>query len=97
MGDEGGFAPDLPSAEAALEFCLVAVESAGLKPGRDVHFGLDCAASEFFRAGAYVYEGEKKTRSSEEQVEYLTASFETIRSSQLRTVWPKMIAMDGRL
>ena len=73
VGDEGGFAPNLPSAEAALEFCLVAIELAGLKPGQDVHLGLDCAATEFFRDGAYVYQGENKTRSVSEQVEYLTA------------------------
>ena len=73
VGDEGGFAPNLPSAEAALEFCLVAIESAGLKPGQDVHLGLDCAATEFFKDGAYVYQGENKTRSVSEQVEYLTA------------------------
>ena len=73
VGDEGGFAPNLPSAEAALEFCLVAIESAGLKPGQDVHLGLDCAATEFFKDGAYVYHGENKTRSVSEQVEYLTA------------------------
>jgi enolase len=73
VGDEGGFAPNLPSAEAALEFCLVAIESAGLKPGQDVHLGLDCAATEFFKDGAYVYQGENKIRSISEQVEYLTA------------------------
>jgi enolase len=48
VGDEGGFAPNLPSAEAALDFCLQAIESAGLKPGKDVALGLDCAATEFF-------------------------------------------------
>jgi enolase len=71
VGDEGGFAPNLPSAEAALDFCLKAVEAAGFKPGDDVVLGLDCAASEFFKDGKYVYEGEGKTRSVEEQVEYL--------------------------
>jgi enolase len=73
VGDEGGFAPNLPSAEAALDFCLQAIESAGLKPGKDVHLGLDCAATEFFKEGAYVYEGEKKTRSIDQQVEYLAS------------------------
>jgi enolase len=71
VGDEGGFAPNLPSAEAALDFCLKAVDAAGFKPGDDVVLGLDCAASEFFKDGKYVYEGEGKTRSVEEQVEYL--------------------------
>lgn len=71
VGDEGGFAPNLPSAEAALEFCVKAIEAAGYKPGEDIALGLDCAASEFFKDGAYVYEGEKKSRSIEEQVAYL--------------------------
>ena len=62
VGDEGGFAPNLPSAEAALDFCLKAVEAAGFKPGDDMVLGLDCAASEFFKDGKYVYEGEGKTR-----------------------------------
>src|SRR5271155_1258002 len=71
VGDEGGFAPNLPSAEAALDFCLKAVEAAGFKPGQDFALGLDCAATEFFKNGVYVYEGEKKTRSIEEQAHYL--------------------------
>src|SRR5258708_28596325 len=71
VGDEGGFAPNLPSAEAALDFCLKAVEAAGFKPGADIMLGLDCAATEFFKNGAYVYEGEGKTRSIEEQAHYL--------------------------
>jgi enolase len=71
VGDEGGFAPNLPSAEAALDFCLKAIEAAGYKPGVDIVLGLDCAATEFFKNGAYVYEGEGKTRSIEEQARYL--------------------------
>ena len=71
VGDEGGFAPNLPSAEAALDFCLSAIRQAGFEPGKDVHLGLDCASTEFFKNGAYVYEGEGKTRSIAEQVDYL--------------------------
>jgi len=71
VGDEGGFAPDLPSAEAALDFCLAAIEAAGFKPGDDIALGVDCAATEFFRDGAYVYAGEGKTRSIDEQAQYL--------------------------
>jgi enolase len=71
VGDEGGFAPNLPSAEAALDFCLKAIEGAGFKPGKDIALGLDPAASEFFKDGAYVYKGEGKTRSIEEQAHYL--------------------------
>ena len=58
VGDEGGFAPNLPSAEAALDFIMKAIETAGFKPGVDVHLCSDCAATEFFKDGKYVYEGE---------------------------------------
>ncbi|MBI1869280.1 MAG: phosphopyruvate hydratase [Methylocystis sp.] len=71
VGDEGGFAPNLPSAEAALDFIVKAIETAGFKPGHDVYLCLDPAASEFFRDGKYVYEGEKVTRAIEEQAAYL--------------------------
>jgi enolase len=73
VGDEGGFAPNLPSAEAALDFVLAAIEKAGYRVGDDVAIALDPAASEFFKDGAYAYEGEGKTRSIEQQVEYLAA------------------------
>jgi enolase len=71
VGDEGGFAPNLPSAEAALDFIVAAIEKAGYRVGDDVMLALDPAASEFFADGAYRYEGEGKTRSVEQQVEYL--------------------------
>src|SRR5881409_776445 len=71
VGDEGGFAPNLPSADAALEFCVSAIGKAGYKAGSDVMLGLDCAATEFFKDGAYVYGGENKTRSRSEQAKYL--------------------------
>ena len=71
VGDEGGFAPNLPSAEAALDFCMKAIEQAGFKAGADIAIGLDCASTEFFKNGAYHYEGEGKTRSIQEQVDYL--------------------------
>ncbi len=71
VGDEGGFAPDLPSAEAALDFVLEAIEKAGYKPEREICLALDCASTEFFKGGKYVYEGEGKTRSIEEQAKYL--------------------------
>jgi enolase len=73
VGDEGGFAPNLPSAEGALDFVLKAIESAGYTPGEDIAIGLDCAATEFFKKGAYVYEGEAKTRKREEQADYLAS------------------------
>jgi enolase len=71
VGDEGGFAPNLPSADAALDFLISAVGKAGYDCGSEVVLALDCAASEFFRDGAYHYEGEGKTRRREQQVEYL--------------------------
>ncbi|WP_375457848.1 phosphopyruvate hydratase [uncultured Enterovirga sp.] len=71
VGDEGGFAPNLSSAEAALDFVMGSIEQAGFKPGKDVVLALDCAATEFFRDGSYAYEGEGLTRSGREQAEYL--------------------------
>lgn len=71
VGDEGGFAPNLPSADAALEFVMNAIGKAGYKAGTDIVIGLDCASTEFFRDGKYVYEGEGKTRSVSEQAKYL--------------------------
>ena len=71
VGDEGGFAPNLPSAEAALDFCMKAIEQAGFSAGKDMFLGLDCASTEFFKGGSYHYEGEGKTRSIAEQVDYL--------------------------
>jgi enolase len=71
VGDEGGFAPNLPSADAALDFVMKAIETAGYRPGEDVALTLDPAASEFFKNGVYDYEGEGKKRSPGEQAKYL--------------------------
>jgi enolase len=71
VGDEGGFAPNLPTAKAALDFVMKAIASAGYEAGKDVVLALDCASTEFFKKGAYVYEGEKTTRDSEAQAKYL--------------------------
>jgi enolase len=71
VGDEGGFAPNLSDADAALGFILKAVEKAGYRPGEDVALALDCAATEFFKNGKYVYEGENKTRDGAAQAKYL--------------------------
>ncbi|HLQ91640.1 MAG TPA: phosphopyruvate hydratase [Xanthobacteraceae bacterium] len=71
VGDEGGFAPNLPSADAALGFVMKAIEKAGYRPGDDVVLALDCAATEFFKDGTYVYEGEGKKRTREDQAKYL--------------------------
>jgi enolase len=71
VGDEGGFAPNLQSAEEALSFVMKAIEQAGYKPGDQIVIALDPASTEFFKSGYYVYEGEGKTRSKEEQAKYL--------------------------
>src|SRR5690348_15210617 len=71
VGDEGGFAPNIPSADAALDFVMGAIGKAGYKAGEDVMLALDCAATEFFKDGKYVYGGENKTRSRSEQAKYL--------------------------
>ncbi|MFP4278445.1 MAG: phosphopyruvate hydratase [Halochromatium sp.] len=61
VGDEGGFAPDLPSNEAAIEAILEAIEKAGYKAGQDIYLGMDVAASEFYEAGQYHLKGEGRT------------------------------------
>ena len=71
VGDEGGFAPNLNSAEAALDLIMQAIEKAGYRPGDEVMLAIDPAASEFFRDGQYVYEGEGTTRSPRQQADYL--------------------------
>jgi enolase len=73
VGDEGGFAPNLPSAKAALDFVMAAIDKAGFKAGEDVVIGLDCASTEFFKDGVYAYEGERKKRDIKTQVKYLAS------------------------
>lgn len=71
VGDEGGFAPALASAEAALDVIMQAIERAGFRPGEQVALALDCAATEFFRDGRYVMEGEGKTLEPGAMAEFL--------------------------
>ncbi|MGO3834723.1 MAG: phosphopyruvate hydratase, partial [Microbacteriaceae bacterium] len=70
LGDEGGFAPDLPNNAAALDLIVQAIERAGYKPGTDVALALDVASTEFFSEGAYQFEGE--SRSSDDMIAYYT-------------------------
>jgi enolase len=70
VGDEGGFAPDVPSNEAALELVLEGVSAAGYEPGRDLSIALDPATSEIFEAGSYVLEHEGRSLSAAEMVSY---------------------------
>ena len=73
VGDEGGFAPNLESHEAALKLIVQAIEKAGLQPGIDVAIGVDCAASEFYKDGLYQLESEGLKLSSAEFTDYLAA------------------------
>ena len=86
VGDEGGFAPNLQSAEAALDLVMQAIESAGYKAGGDVVLALDAASTEFFKDGTYHYEGEGKRRSPDEQAAYL---------AQLASRYPIVSIEDG--
>ena len=71
VGDEGGFAPDLPSNEAAIEVILEAIEKAGYTAGKDIYLGLDAASSEFYRDGKYVLASEGREFTAAEFTEYL--------------------------
>jgi len=71
VGDEGGFAPDLPSNESAIEVILEAIDKAGFSAGKDIYLGLDAASSEFYRDGQYVLASEGRSFSAAEFTEYL--------------------------
>ena len=73
VGDEGGFAPNLPSHEAALQLCMEAIDKAGYQAGQDVLLALDCAASEFYKDGRYLLESEGLQLSSGQFTDYLAA------------------------
>ncbi|MHB1495475.1 MAG: phosphopyruvate hydratase [Acidithiobacillus sp.] len=73
VGDEGGFAPNLPSNEAALELLMDAIGKAGYQPGKDIWLGMDVASSEFYRDGRYHLASEKRELNSAQFVDYLEA------------------------
>ena len=73
IGDEGGFAPNIGSTREALDFIMSSIEKAGYAPGKDIYLALDCAATEYFKDGKYVFAGEGKSLSPEENVDYLAA------------------------
>jgi enolase len=73
IGDEGGFAPNISSTREALDLIVNSIEKAGYRPGEDIYLALDCAATEYFRDGAYVLSGEEKTLTAAENVDYLAA------------------------
>jgi enolase len=73
VGDEGGFAPNLPSHEAALQLCMDAIDKAGYQAGQDVLLALDCASSEFYKDGRYMLESENLQLSPGQFADYLAA------------------------
>jgi enolase len=72
VGDEGGFAPDLPTNESALQYIMEAISAAGYEPGREVLIGVDCASSEFYKDGKYHIEAEDLQLNSEQFADYLS-------------------------
>lgn len=100
LGDEGGFAPELPSNRDALDFLLRGIERAGFKPGKEIALGLDVAATEMFEGGSYSFEGGKK--SSDEMVSYyqqLVADYPlvTIEDPLDENDWDGWIALTSAL
>ncbi len=73
VGDEGGFAPDIASTRAALDFIMASIERAGFTPGSDIALALDCAATEYFKDGQYVLSGEGTTYGASDMADYLAA------------------------
>jgi enolase len=73
VGDEGGFAPNLKSADEALGFIMKSIAAAGYKPGEDIVLALDCASTEFYKGGKYEMQGEGKSLDSAGMVKYLSA------------------------
>ena len=73
VGDEGGFAPNIGSTRDALDFIMKSIEKAGYKPGEEIYLALDCAATEYFKDGKYVLDGEGRMLTPSENVDYLTS------------------------
>jgi enolase len=71
VGDEGGFAPNLPSNESAIQMIMEAISQAGYEPGRDVYLGLDCASTEFYKNGKYHLASENLSLTTEQFTDYL--------------------------
>ncbi|MEV5617077.1 phosphopyruvate hydratase [Streptomyces bacillaris] len=103
VGDEGGFAPSLRTAEEALDFVVAAVERTGYRPGTDIGLVMDPASSEFFRDGVYNYTGEGVRRTPAEQVDYLVelidsypvVSIEDPMAEDDRAGWQELTARVG--
>ncbi len=96
VGDEGGFAPNLASADAALGFVMQAIEAAGYEPGEDIVLALDPASTEFYRDGEYRLDGEGKVLDSAGHGRLLGRSGRrAIRSCRSRTAWRRTIGTAG--
>ena len=97
VGDEGGFAPNLKSAEAALEYIVKSIRAAGYKPGKDVFLGLDCASTEYFKGGKYEMEGEGKSLTSDDNAQVPERARRQISArSPSKTAWPRTTGRAGR-
>jgi enolase len=102
VGDEGGFAPNLASNEDAIAAIVEAIDKAGYSPGKDVVIGIDCAATELYENGNYVFKGEGVTRSREEMVSYLTSLVDkypvlTIEDGMAEDDWEGWAALTNAL
>jgi enolase len=102
VGDEGGFAPDLPSNEEAIRVLVEAIESAGRVPGAEVAIALDPASSELFKDGSYVLASESRTLSAEEMVDYLADFVDrypivSIEDGMAEDDWDGWVALTQRL
>ena len=102
VGDEGGFAPNLASNEDAIAAIVEAIDKAGYSPGKDVVIGIDCAATELYENGNYVFKGEGVTRSRQEMVSYLTSLVDkypvlTIEDGMAEDDWEGWAALTNAL
>jgi enolase len=91
VGDEGGFAPNVPSHEAALQMILDAISAAGYTAGTQIALGLDCASSEFYKDGKYELEGEGLSLTPEGW----PLGWTNTPSSASKTAWPKATGTAG--
>jgi enolase len=96
VGDEGGFAPGLASADDALQFVMRSVEQAGYRPGEDVFLALDCAATEFFKDGRYDLAGEGRVLGSDEMAAYLADLVARYPIISVEDGWRRMTGTVGR-
>ncbi|MGB5864471.1 MAG: phosphopyruvate hydratase [Sulfitobacter sp.] len=102
VGDEGGFAPNIGSTRDALDFIMKSIEKAGYKPGEEIHLALDCAATEYYKNGVYVLDGEGRMLTSDDNVDYLTGLVNdypiiSIEDGMAEDDWDGWIALNAAL